>query len=247
MSEVAQTERALTKISEGSEIWKVLSDLTVLSNAKSIVLDHITAPFNIPTPKEKVKKRPDGYDYIESSWMDKEFKTQSPIYSHELVHYSEGHGWITIIVRLTDRTTGNSELGASSARIMVKSGTGLEPTFKDIIDKGNNVASALTKAIKNAQSRFGIGADVYGKRESAITDQERDRYESMSKTIKSLAPSKQSIFEEQWKELGTDYTDFLDRWQIFVDRIKRPAEDQVTGPKSQTSSTSKETVGKVNI
>jgi len=237
----------LSKLAQDSTVWKVLSDLTIFSNARETVSAHITTPFDRLTPKEKVKKRPDGYDYIESSWMDKEFKTQSPLYATELVHYSEGHGWITIVVRLTDRVTGNSELGASSARIMVKSGTGLEPTFKDIIDKGNNVASALTKAIKNAQSRFGIGADVYGKRESVITDAERERYESMLKIIKSLAPAKAQIFAEQWKELGTDYTDYLDKWQTFVDRTKRPAEDLVTGNNKSHSSSTSQPTGKVNV
>lgn len=204
-------------LAEGNELMKLVANLTIMGDVADKVSEHITAPFNVLTPKEKVKKRPDGYDYIENTWMDRQFKLQSPLYKTELVHFSVHMGWITIIISLTDRITGNSELGADSARIQVRQGT-LEPTFKDIIDMGNNVKSALSRAIKNAQSRFGHGADVYGKRESSITDEERSRYEKMYTEIRSISSSRAQMFKGQWDELGVDYSEFLDRWQIYIDR-----------------------------
>lgn len=200
------------------EVSKVLLGIEMLNKKElgSIVTAHITSPFDVPTPKEKIKKRPDGYDYIESSWMDKNFKEHSSLYSNELVHYSESMGWITIVVKLTDRITGNSELGGSSVRIQVRQGT-LEPTFRDIIDKGNNVAACLSKAIKNAQSRFGHGADVYGKRESVRTKEESERYASMLKQITSISTSRAQLFKEGWEQLGVDFSEYLDKWQIYID------------------------------
>lgn len=215
-----------------SEVIRTFANLTMLNEIadqesnksfQNVVAEHITHPFDVPTPKEKVKKRPDGFDYIESSWMDKQFKEHTPLYSTELLHFSEAMGWVTAIVRVTDRLTGNSELGGSSVRIQVRQGT-TEPTFKDIIDKGNNVAAVITRAVKNAQSRFGHGADIYGKRESVRSNEENQRYESMLKEIQNISRNRAKLFEEGWSELGADFTEFLDKWQIYVDRNKPSTE-----------------------
>jgi len=208
------------------DMIKTLANLTLMKDFQSVVAEHITHPFNVKTPKAKVKRRPDGFDYVESSWMDKNFKEQSKLYSSELLHYSEAQGWITIVVRLTDRITGNSELGGSAARIQVKAGAGAEPTFRDIIDKGNNVAAALSKAIKNAQSRFGHAADIYGKRECLKTESEEERFKSMLPQISNISQSSASAFTKGWKEIGVDFTEFLDDWQSWIDsRIQQKRAD----------------------
>lgn len=212
-----------------SELIRTVANLTMLKENKelfqTVVTEHITSPFDVPTPKEKVKKRPDGFDYIESSWMDKQFKEHSPLYSTELLHFSEAMGWVTAIVRVTDRLTGNSELGGSSVRIQVRQGT-IEPSFRDIIDKGNNVAAVITRAVKNAQSKFGHGADIYGKRESVRTNEENQRYESMLREIKQISPQRAKLFVEGWSELAVDFTEFLDKWAIYIDRNKPSTEMQ---------------------
>lgn len=202
---------------ESIDVEKMLANLTLIRKFQSIVAEHITHPFQVKTPKEKIKKRPDGFDYVESSWMDKSFKEQSPLYSTELVHYSEQNNWITIIVCVTDRITGNSELGASSVRVQVRANAGPEPTSRDIIDKGNNVAAALSKAIKNAHSRFGHAADIYGKREEIKSESEIARYDSMLPTISSISVPSAVAFTKGWQEIGVDFTEYLDGWQHFID------------------------------
>jgi len=230
MSDQLQKEKDKTEnlvprpyLGEVSETLKAVANIEMMKNFQAVVTEHITSPFDVLTPKEKVKKRLDGYDYVESSWMDKSFKTHSPLYSSELLHYSENMGWVTAIVKVTDRVTGNSELGGSSVRIQVKQGT-LEPTFRDIIDKGNNVAAVITRAIKNAQSRFGHSADIYGKRESVRTEDEKQRFTSMLNRITIISKDRARLFQEQWNGLGTDYTEFLEKWQIYIDRNKTLAE-----------------------
>ena len=217
-------DRVNSVVGSGNDLIRILANLTTLRTNKelfqSVVTEYITSPFDVPTPKEKIKKRPDGFDYIESTWMDKQFKEYSPLYSIDLLHYSENMGWVTAIVHVTDRIAGNSELGGSSVRIQVKKGT-LEPTFRDIVDKGNNVAAVITRAIKNAQSRFGHGADVYGKRESARTNEENERYDVLLKEITKINKDRAKLFREGWEELGTDYTEFLDKWQIYIDRNQK--------------------------
>jgi len=241
----ARVNRILT-----SEPWSVYSNINIMKEDgfRDIVTEHVTSLYEKRTPEEKIKKRPDGFDYIESVWMDKTFKEFSPIYEYSLLHVNESLGWIDIVVSLKDRVTGNVELGAGSARIQVKKGTGNNPGFQDLIDKGNNLKSALTNACKNAQSRFGTGADVYGKRESTRTPDEIKRYQQMLSAIKRINPSRAQMFETQWNDLGVDFTEFLDRWQVFVDRYT-PAEDisdnslngerEVTGesPSNQRTST----------
>ena len=83
---------------------------------------------------------------------------------------------------------------------------------------GNNLKSALSKAIKNAQSRFGVSADVYQKRESVPSDGERQRFETILAQIAKISPSRAKIFQDQWADLGTDWSEFMDKWQVYVDR-----------------------------
>lgn len=218
MAETLSNDNIGLNLGALSEAAKTVANLTMMKNFQTVVMEHITSPFNILTPKDKIKRRPDGYDYVENTWMDKSFKEHSTLYSTELVHYSEAHGWISIIVRLTDRVTGNSELGADSARIQVRQGSGVEPSFKDVIDKGNNIKSALSRAIKNAQSRFGHSADVYGKRESTKTEEDKTRFDSILQDVTKISKVRAQQFEQGWNEIGVDFSDYLDRWQTFVER-----------------------------
>jgi len=188
------------------------------------IFDYIREPLKNPTPKEKVKKRPDGYDYVESAWMDKSFKTFSPLYNIELVHRSEAMGWITYVVAVTDRITGNTELGAGAARVQVRRGAE-SPTFRDIIDKGNNEAAGLSKAIKNAQSRFGHASDIYKKRQELPTDDEKSRFDNMLVQIKTINPTRAETFKIQWSELGTDFSQYLDNWQMYIERYNSKSVD----------------------
>lgn len=199
--------------------FKDLGNLTEISEVKSALYNYISTPKEVKTPAEKVKKRPDGFDYVESSWMDYQTKLFMPSYEYQLLHISYQHGWINVIVSLRDKITGNVELGADSARIMVRKDAE-EPSFRDIIDMGNNLKSALSKAIKNAQSRFGISADVYQKRESIPSDDERKRFEIILAQIAKISPSRAKIFQDQWADLGTDWSEFMDKWQVYVDRNK---------------------------
>lgn len=215
-----------------SELAKAEIQVRLLKGESfSDLREYVAAPFDVPTPKEKVKKRPDGFDYVESSWMDKEFKSHSPLYAYELLHYSEAQGWISVIVRLTNRISGNNELGGASVRIQVRQGSGLEPTFRDIIDKGNNVAAAVTRACKNAQSKFGHAADIYGKREQVRTEDEKKRYKELHKLISgNLSQLRADQFREGWDALGADFSEYLDSWERYITKItpKKPSAETVS-------------------
>jgi hypothetical protein len=220
---MATKQKALSadlEVNNAETTVSYLDNPSAIAEIKSEWFKYISSPKDVKTPVEKVKKRPDGFDYVESSWMDYQTKLFMPKYRYELLHVSFEHGWINIIISLTDRITGNIELGADSARIMVKRDAE-QPSFRDIIDMGNNLKSALSKAIKNAQSRFGISADVYQKRESEPTSDERKRYDTMLVRVKELSPTRAQIFKDQWADLGTDWSDFLDKWQVYIDRSSK--------------------------
>lgn len=218
-----------TNLESAGDMVRTLANVSLIKSKEHFrdeLRSYITAPYDQKTPVEKVKKRPDGYDYVESSFMDYETKKYMPLYEYTLLHVSWEMGWINVIVSLKDRITGNTELGAGSARIQVSRGVET-PGFRDVIDMSNNIKSALTNAIKNAQSRFGIAADVYQKRESIPTDAERDRAAEMRARIYEINATRAKMFTEQWNNLGTDWTEFLDRWQVYIDRntAQKPAED----------------------
>jgi len=224
MTELALTPQNVANPSSlDSNVIKALANLQVLANSKDAlesIREHITAPFGIDTPKEKVKKRPDGFDYVQGSYLDYVAKNHMPLYKYTLLHVSESMGWISVIISLEDRITGNVELGADAARVQVKSGNPEEPTFRDIIDKGNNLKAALTDAIKNAQSRFGYAADIYRKRESVPTEEERKRFKALVAEIKSVSLMHGDICAEQWNQLGSDFDTYLRRWEIWLKKKK---------------------------
>lgn len=203
-------------------VAEALENIKKMREDKSVASEYIKEPFKIPTPQEKVKKRPDGFDYVESAWMDNSFKSESPLYTNSLLWVSESDGWISVLISLTDRTTGNTELGAGAAQIQVAKSSG------KILDKGNNLTAALSKAIKNAQSRFGHAADIYRKLQEVPTDDDRERYNSMLTQLKTINLTRSYTFVDQWSQLGTDFTEFLDRWQVYIDRHTQSNQDQNT-------------------
>jgi len=239
-NDMALTE-VKSQLPKESALVRALADLSILSddNLRAAVTEHITSIYDVKTPKEKIKRRPDGLDYIESTWMDKTWKGFSPLYEYSLLLHNEALGWIDIIVSLKDRISGNVELGAGSARIQVRRGASEPYSAMDIVDKGNNLKAALTNAIKNAQSRFGVGADVYGKREELKTDEEQERFKVMLSAMKGINSTRAQMFESQWNDLGTDYTEFLDRWQVFIDNSSAKTGESIGNQKTSAADTKK--------
>ena len=182
--------------------------------------EHITAPFSIDTPPEKVKKRPDGFDYVPASYLDHVVKSNMPLYKYHFLHRSESMGWITYVITLEDRITGNIEIGSGSARVQVKRNSE-SPNFRDIIDKSNNEKAALTEAIKNAQSRFGYASDVYRKRESVPTDEQRAQFKSLMERTKKISVMHAGTFDDQWNNLGTGWSEFLNHWETWLNHKEK--------------------------
>ena len=197
---------------------QVLSDL-FKGPALDDIKKHVVSPHDVPTPAEKVKKRLDGLDYVEGSFMDYRAKKHMPLYEYKLEQMQVHLNWILVIVSLKDKLTGNTEIGGSAARIQVVKGSD-GSDWRDIIDLGNNLKSAISSAIKDAQKRFGICADVYRRRESEPTQEERERFTELAKRLKEFDDLACQRFEQKWETLGTDYADYLDIWENYLESKK---------------------------
>jgi hypothetical protein len=136
------------------------------------------ALMNLKTDRNYIKAKFGGHVYIVNTYMDDTFKKYYPIHHMEIVSGPDiilGY-WVTFTVKIKAYLTPSiyiSELGTAGARLQIpeqmskaiKSGQMniSQVTPLDFIDMGNDCKSALTKAIANCQSRFGVGADVYNK------------------------------------------------------------------------------------
>ena len=122
-----------------------------------------------------VDRRPDGYEYIIASYMEKKLDEHFPGWSWEMAAPLQflGAEWIVAqghLVIIDERLLAfgivppvRRYYGVNAHRIAYKSGADHTPI--NIIDVGNNVIAANTEAMKVAINRMThIGHDIYGRR-----------------------------------------------------------------------------------
>lgn len=178
------------------------------------------------TPSEYRKLKPLGkttVTYVPATYMDAKFKDFAPYYANRFAFPPfVFQNWVIVGVEVEDRLTKNTELGLKAHRIQFsaekkkavtgywENNTYYPPTMDigqltpfDMIDVGNDVSSALTEAIKNAQSRFGVAADVYEK--NILSDEDLKQLEidfiDFLTTIQN--PVSKSKYRQEWKECKT--------------------------------------------
>ena len=106
-------------------------------------------------------------EYVKAPYMWEQFRQMChEVYEIKYVHSgketfginsdNQPEEWYTITVEGKDRSTGNTNVGMGAARIRRnKKG--------DIVNFRHDLSAAITYALKNMASQFGIAADVYGK------------------------------------------------------------------------------------
>lgn len=138
-------------------------------------ISHLETPAVDGTGKKIIQKRPDGYDYIEETFMRESLDRHFTGWSWEMaspLHFL-GSEWIVaqghlIIIDEHLLAFGISPpirkfYGADSVRIQYRRNT--PHTVDNIVDVGDNAKQAITSALKYAINRLTrIGDDVYGKR-----------------------------------------------------------------------------------
>ena len=117
------------------------------------------------TPATQIKKRPDGYDYVEEGYMRKKLNDLYPIWSWELdeIQFLGGEWvWARGTLIIDDHNVVRKYGAAASHRITYK--RGVPHTPENIIDIGNNIKAANSDAFKVAANRLcNIADDVYRK------------------------------------------------------------------------------------
>lgn len=135
---------------------------------------------NTPTPEFDgsgnpiIKKRPDGYDYLEELYMRTKLDELFPGWSWEgMFTQFVAYEWIWVgghlciideyLLAFDIKPPIRRFYATGAARIMFKSN--MPHTPENIIDIGNNIKSANSSALKVGINRLcRIGDDVYGKR-----------------------------------------------------------------------------------
>ena len=156
----------------------VITENKTLISAEEQILSKITEDIsNLVTPKHQIKKRPDGFDYIEEKFMRHLLNKHFPVWSWIDGKFETlGAEWIlssgTLVVKIGEFTKRFWSTGA--ARIQYKAGK--PHTAENIVDIDKNVASANTNAFKRAINRLcNIGDDVYRKQvESFLSKEQHD-------------------------------------------------------------------------
>ena len=135
---------------------------------------------DIKTPKNKVKSRPDGYDYIEEGYMrqmlDEHFPGWSWIPATDNAVQFLGSEWIVVSGSLIVSDYGQQRtfFSPGGSRIQFKSG---QPhTAENVIDIDKQLGAANTNAFKRAINRLcRLGDDVYRKQDLDLTDEQKNK------------------------------------------------------------------------
>lgn len=140
------------------------------------------------TPATQIKRRPDGYDYVEEGYMRKKLSQLYPIWSWELneIQFLGGEWvWARGMLIILDNGVQRKYGAAASHRITYKKGVPRSP--ENIIDIGNNIKAANSDAFKVAVNRLcNIADDVYRKQVELpknLTDKQTEKIMEMLETI----------------------------------------------------------------
>ena len=144
---------------------------------------------SVKTPSWAVKRRPDGFDYVEEAYMRTKLNEIYPIWSWEAVGSGVqfiGAEWAVVTAELVvvDNGVPRKFFSPGAARIQFKKGSTHTPD--NVVDIDKNLASANTNAFKRACNRLGnIADDVYRKHveDLTLTPEQIEEVEEMIKDL----------------------------------------------------------------
>jgi len=177
-------------------------------NLATLVAKQRQSVLDVKTPPAYISLK-DGMPYLPNRYVDDVFNKFYPIHTIEIMNegvFKDYYVWfdVKITVPLPNGQSIN-KIGSGAARIQVsksaredfvENGKFISPF--DYVDYGNARKSALTNAIKNAQERFGVGADVNDR--IILSDEEikliNDKYDELFESI--IDPRTKNKVRERW-------------------------------------------------
>lgn len=198
----------LDKSHDGGELVPYSEEfLERVRQLKQAMYDKQREISRMPTPKEHVDKRPDGYDYVKEHFMRDKLNELFPGWSWEMggPPLFLGSEWVFVWGHLTVIEESLLAFGivppirkfGATNGVSIKFKSGQSHTVKNVIDIGNDVAAANAKAFKIAINRLcNITDDVYKKRVDVEAEEEGvgdELIDSLYRAGKRLGIDKEEI------------------------------------------------------
>ena len=177
------------------------------------------------TPKAKIKRRADGFDYVEESYMRSELSKSFPSWSWLPAGNNPvmmiGSEWIVVTGNLVINDNGNQRNMFMPGAARIQYAKGKPHSIENLVDLDNNVASANTYAFKRAVNRLcNVADDVYRKQDLDLTEKqlvklkdllsEFDVTEDIKRIIRGHVGSgkiNNITFEDEYEQLKNDLTE----------------------------------------
>ena len=156
---------------------------------EKIVRDKHTKVSDVKTPKAYIKRRPDGFDYVDEAFMRHQLNNYFPVWSWEVDDIEFlGSEWVVVRghLSISDSSIPRRFGSVGATRIQFKrdrkTGGGMPHTPENIVDIDKNVATANTNAFKRAANRLcNIADDVYHKNieDISLSDEQKEEVNKM--------------------------------------------------------------------
>mgnify|MGYP003110907013 CR=1 FL=1 len=173
---------------------------------------------NRKTPKVFVKKKGDGFDYVDEAYMREQLNSLYPVWSWK-IDKSEmlGAEWCIVTGTLSVYDAGVPRTFSSIGAARVQFKRGQEHTAENVVDIDKNVASANTNAFKRAINRLcNIADDIYQKN---VKDVKLD--EKQIEAIKSSMDGLDAKIQKDILQGIEDQTINTENINPVIDKIKR--------------------------
>ena len=139
-----------------------------------------------PTPKNVIKRKGDGFDYVDEAYMRNQLTKHFPDWSWigqgtNPVQFL-GSEWVIVSGELVINDNGHQRRFFSPGGARIQYNRGKEHTAENVVDIDKNVASANAYAFKRAVNRLGrIADDVYKKTDTEVTQEQKDQLKAFHK------------------------------------------------------------------
>ena len=159
--------------------------LKAMEMFEKIVRDKHNKVSDVKTPKAYIKRRPDGFDYVDEAFMRHQLNNYFPVWSWEVDDIEFlGSEWVVVRghLSISDSSVPRKFGSVGATRVQFKrdrkTGGAMPQTPENIVDIDKNVATANTNAFKRAVNRLcNIADDIYQKHIEDISLSEIQRQE----------------------------------------------------------------------
>tara|TARA_R100001594_G_scaffold23518_3_gene45973 strand:+ start:6970 stop:7596 length:627 start_codon:yes stop_codon:yes gene_type:complete len=187
-----------------------MAKLIVKDEIKDSILEKRKRISSETTPNIFVKRKNDGYDYVEEAYLRSKLNEEYPLWSWSPAGDNPvqflGSEWVVVSGTLRINEDGYTKefFSPGAARIQFKRGS--EHVPENVVDIDKNVASANTNGFKRAVNRLtNIADDVYRKQviDPSLSDEEVEMIESL---MEELDDSTKDTIREGIKNLTINKT-----------------------------------------